>query len=135
MGTGFVEQKLDRLSHRTVVPAAVQRPKHAEAICDWTQAIRHRLVWKSKWMKSVVTVTIFQQRVIANGEERPSESGKDGELVVRPFNRRKCSPNGLHFLAIVERPAADEQMGKVTGLKGTNVRSHYVLSEAVKTAK
>ena len=80
-------------------------------------------------------MSVLKKNIVWNRKQRALEDSKDGKFVIRPFNCRKCCPNGLHFFPVVEGSAANQEMGKVPGLQGANIRPHHVLIEAVKTAK
>ena len=50
-----------------------------------------------------VAVAIFEQLLIANGEERTAKRGKYGQLIVRPFHGGECGTKRLDLLAPVKR--------------------------------
>ena len=57
-----------------------------------------------------VPVAILQQLFVTDREERAAERREDGELIVRPFDRRQRRAKRLDLLAAVKRPAADQQV-------------------------
>ena len=77
------------------------------------------------------TATEGEERVVRQREEGPAQRREDGELVVGPLDGRERVPHGADLLALVERAAADEDVGDAPRLERAHVGAGEVVAEAL----
>src|SRR3954468_15977376 len=81
-----------------------------------------------------VTLFPFEQLLVTDRKQGTAERREHRQLVVGPLDRGECGANGLDFLAIVKRLAADEDMTNAPRLERLYVRLGHVLAETEKPA-
>ena len=67
-----------------------------------------------------------EQRAVAEREERTAQRREDGELVLRPLDRRERVAQRLDLFAPVERAAADQHVRQVARLERAHVGVRHV---------
>ena len=98
---------MQRIGDRTQVGellehVAVERRRHPERVqMRPSKPLRRR---------QTESMRPFEQRLVADGEERPAQRREHRQLVVRPLDRGQRRADRLDFLALVKRLAADEHV-------------------------
>src|ERR1700737_5434920 len=77
----------------------------------------------------------LEQPFIVDRKQRPLERSEYRQLIVRPLNRGESGADGLHFLAVVEGPAAYEQMRNPPRFDRIDVRACHVVAEVDETTE
>ena len=109
----------ERLGDRTVVPPGVEPREDGERtghLLVGADEIVDRL--RAKGVKSVKTVSVGEQSVVPEGEERSSERREDPQLVVGPLDRAQGVAQGEHLFALVEGAPPHEDVRKSAHLVG-----------------
>ena len=77
----------------------------------------------------------FEERLVSDGEERPSQRREHRQLVIGPLDRGKRRADGLDFLPLVKRLAADEHVRDRACFERFDVRSCDVVLPADEAAE
>ena len=145
------EELVQRLRDRHVVAPAVEPLEEHERISDWTQvgdlleylAVERRRhaervqMRTSKPLRRRQTESMrpFEERLVSDGEERSSQRREHRQLVVGPLDRGKRRADGLDFLPLVKRLAADEHVRDRACFECFDVRSCDVVLPADEAAE
>jgi hypothetical protein len=78
---------------------------------------------------------IQQKSLVAQRKERTAQRREDLELIVGPFDCREGVSERDDFLAVMERTAADENVGYAARFERPDVRTRNVRAETPETAK
>ena len=124
--TRAVQQTAHGLGHGHVVAAAVQLSEKPQRLDDRDEVVGHDVRRPERAERLAVMVVVFEQLLVADGEEAAPQSGKHGQFVVRPFHGRERRPQRLDLLAIVKRPPPHQQMRHAARLEGIDVRPRDV---------
>src|SRR6266545_2742081 len=94
--------------------------------------MRRQRLGYSERMKPSAKVMVFEQLLVADAEERSTQRGKHGELIVGPLDGHQRGAQRLDLVAVVERLPADEQVLDATRFERLDVRAGDVLAVADK---
>ena len=131
-----LEQPAERLGRRTMIPPRVQRPQERERLADRLQALG-QILGDVERMEPVarMRVPVLEQRLLPDREQRAPQRRIHVQRIVGPLDGRERRAQRLDLLAIVERPAADEQVRDVARLERVHVRPRDVVGELDEAAE
>ena len=140
---GRLQQLAKRDIHRPLVAPAVQFLEQLERCSDRLEPVplgrrsgaRLQHVRNPERLRHPEAVEIRKQRLVVDGEQRPVQRREDRQPVVRPFDGRERRPDGRHFLTLVERPSANEQVRDVPRLERVGVRARHIRHEILEAAE
>ncbi len=141
---GDVEQLLDGLGHRSIVPAAMETLEHQQRLHNRLQVTNSIGVGARsapEWLREPERVhdaealLPLEQLLVADREQRPPQRREHRQLIVRPLDRGERCPDGLDLFAVVKGLASDEHMAHAAGLECADVRLRDVFAEADESAE
>src|SRR5512138_1283871 len=86
-------------------------------------------------MEPAKLMTILQQFLIADREERSAQGRKDRQLIFRPFDGGEGGAQGFDLGTIMKGATAHKQMRNAAGLECLDVRAGHIFLVADETAK
>src|SRR5262245_27986831 len=119
MGPDGLEQHGDGLCDRPAVAAGVKPAQDIERVGDLrARGIKCCAIYGSRRVQvsdrdravAIDPLAESEQRLVAQCEEWAAQRGKYLELVVRPLDRGDGVAQRHHLFAIMERPAADQDV-------------------------
>ena len=77
-------------------------------------------------VKAPRELVVLEQFLVADRKQRSAQQRKYRQLIVGPFNRHQRGAQRLDLLAVMERPAADEQVTNAARFERVDVRTRHV---------
>ena len=129
-----IEQRGDRVGGRPAIALPVKLAERLQGVSNRRQPLG-KLAWRAKRVKGFRRVVVLEQLFVADREQRPAQRREYRQLIVRPLDGGQRRAQRLDLLTIVERLAADEEMGDSTRFERFHVRPGDVFAVADKPAK
>ena len=128
------DQPADRVGDRPMISRGVQLAKRRQRFRDGLEPIG-QLAGDAIRMERARQRVIFEQLLFADGEQRSVQRRIHRQFVFGPFDRGQRRANGIHFLALVERLAADEQVRNAARFERLDVVARDVVAEMHEAAE
>ncbi len=117
-----------------MISRGVQLAKRRQRLRDRLQPIG-QLTGDAIRMERPRQRVIFEQLLFTDGEQRSVQRRIHRQFVFGPFDRRQRRANRIHFLALVERLAADEQVRNAARFELVDVIARDVVAEMHEAAE